>query len=47
MSLRSKLNESPVIPVVGVLIVLAVCGYFLWNMFMGPRPGDLTNWSSY
>ena len=31
MSLRNKINENPAIPVIGVLIALAVCGYFVWG----------------
>ena len=41
MSLRNKINENPAIPVVGVLIALAVCGYFLWGMIMAPKAGEL------
>ena len=47
MSLRSKLNDSPAIPVIGVLIALGVCGYFIWSMVMGPRAGALTDWNAF
>jgi hypothetical protein len=41
MSLRNTINENPAIPVIGVLIALAVCGYFVWGMIMAPKAGEL------
>lgn len=41
MSLRDKINENPAIPAVGVIIALAVCGYFLWGLIMAPKSGEV------
>lgn len=48
MSLRNKINENPAIPVIGVLIALAVCGYFLWGLIMAPKVGDIgSDWVAF
>lgn len=48
MSLRNKINENPIIPVVGVLIALAVCGYFIWGMIAAPGAGSLgSDWVAW
>lgn len=48
MSLRNKINENPAIPVVGVLIALAACGYFVWGLISGSGGGQLTgDWVAY
>ncbi len=41
MSLRDKMNENPAIPAVGVIIILAVCGYFLWGLITSGPTGQV------
>ena len=40
MTLRNKMNESPVIPVIVVLIALAICGYIAWKIFSPSQQGQ-------
>ena len=48
MGLRKTLNENPIIPVIGVLLAMAVCGYILWSIVMAPQAGSLgADWTSY
>ena len=48
MSLRNKINQYPVIPLLGVLIALSVCGYIVWDLISGGSPGSLpSSWIAY
>lgn len=47
MTLRQKINQYPVVPILGVLIALTVCGYVIWGVISGPGVGLPDTWIAY